>query len=125
MLFCNVLFLYLFCNVLFLCLFCNVFLIAFVLGVGVLTADGQMVVDKLRPLILSFLLFILQAFAIFCGMGIYNTQMYETAIRASAKQRVALEVLSYHVSAPSEDTSRLKVWCYCITSNNINNIGML
>lgn len=49
-----------------------------------------------------------EAFAIFCGMGIDNTQMYETAVRASAKQRVALEVLSYHVSASNEDTDKLK-----------------
>ncbi|XP_053393300.1 dual 3',5'-cyclic-AMP and -GMP phosphodiesterase 11-like isoform X3 [Mercenaria mercenaria] len=49
-----------------------------------------------------------EAFAIFCGMGIYNTQMYETTVRASAKQRVAIEVLSYHVSAPSDECAKLK-----------------
>lgn len=52
-------------------------------------------------------------------MGIYNTQMYETAVRASAKQRVALEVLSYHVSAPSDDTNKLKVWGKLYMANNI------
>ncbi|XP_052266884.1 dual 3',5'-cyclic-AMP and -GMP phosphodiesterase 11-like [Dreissena polymorpha] len=49
-----------------------------------------------------------EAFAIFCGMGIYNTHMYEKTVRASAKQRVALEVLSYHVSACAEDAIKLK-----------------
>ncbi|XP_052771551.1 dual 3',5'-cyclic-AMP and -GMP phosphodiesterase 11-like isoform X2 [Mya arenaria] len=49
-----------------------------------------------------------EAFAIFCGMGIYNTQMYETTVKASAKKRVALECLSYHVSACPVDTNKLK-----------------
>ncbi|GFR65885.1 phosphodiesterase [Elysia marginata] len=49
-----------------------------------------------------------EAFAIFCGMGINNTQMYETAVRAVAKQRVALEVMSYHAIAPEEDAVKLK-----------------
>ncbi|XP_071105991.1 dual 3',5'-cyclic-AMP and -GMP phosphodiesterase 11-like isoform X1 [Haliotis cracherodii] len=49
-----------------------------------------------------------EAFSIFCGMGINNTQMYETALRAMAKQRVALEVLSYHAIAPIEEAHRLR-----------------
>ena len=52
---------------------------------------------------------LLQAFAIFCGMGINNTHMYEKAVRAMAKQRVALEVLSYHTQAPNSEVQRLKV----------------
>lgn len=35
----------------------------------------------------------LEAFAIFCGLGIQNTQMYETVERAMAKQEVTLEVI--------------------------------
>ena len=42
-------------------------------------------------------------------MGIHNTQMYEKAIKAMAKQRVTLEVLSYHASAPLEDAQKLSV----------------
>ena len=42
-------------------------------------------------------------------MGIHNTQMYEKAVRAMAKQRVALDVLSYHAAAPQEDVDRFKV----------------
>ena len=38
--------------------------------------------------------------------------MYEKAVRAVAKQRVALEVLSYHASAPPEDVVRIKVRYY-------------
>jgi hypothetical protein len=50
-----------------------------------------------------------EAFAIFCGMGINNTHMYEKAIAAMAKQSVTLEVLSYHASATTDDAIRLKV----------------
>ena len=55
------------------------------------------------------LLFVVQAFAIFCGMGINNTSMYETAMKAIAKQRVALEVMSYHAIAPMEEAEKLEV----------------
>ncbi|XP_072314677.1 cGMP-specific 3',5'-cyclic phosphodiesterase isoform X2 [Eucyclogobius newberryi] len=51
----------------------------------------------------------LEAFAIFCGLGIQNTQMYETVERAMAKQEVTLEVLSYHASASEEETRELRV----------------
>ncbi len=50
-----------------------------------------------------------EAFAIFCGMGIHNTNMYEKAIVAMAKQSVTLEVLSYHASASMDDAGRLRV----------------
>ncbi|XP_058124704.1 dual 3',5'-cyclic-AMP and -GMP phosphodiesterase 11-like [Anopheles coustani] len=49
-----------------------------------------------------------EAFAIFCGMGIHNTHMYEKAIIAMAKQSVTLEVLSYHASATIDDAYRLR-----------------
>ncbi|XP_041076086.1 cGMP-specific 3',5'-cyclic phosphodiesterase-like isoform X1 [Polyodon spathula] len=51
----------------------------------------------------------LEAFVIFCGLGIQNTQMYETVERAMAKQVVTLEVLSYHASASEEETRELQV----------------
>uniref|UniRef100_A0A3Q3FCI8 Phosphodiesterase n=1 Tax=Labrus bergylta TaxID=56723 RepID=A0A3Q3FCI8_9LABR len=51
----------------------------------------------------------LEAFAIFCGLGIQNTQMYETVERARAKQEVTLEVLSYHASAADEESRELQV----------------
>ncbi|KAL7876188.1 hypothetical protein AOLI_G00111510 [Acnodon oligacanthus] len=51
----------------------------------------------------------LEAFAVFCGLGIQNTQMYETVERAMAKQEVTLEVLSYHASAAEEETRALQV----------------
>lgn len=41
---------------------------------------------------------IFEAFAIFCGLGIHNTQMYESACKLMAKQKVALECLSYHAT---------------------------
>lgn len=40
----------------------------------------------------------LEAFAIFCGLGIQNTQMYERVERAMAKQEVTLEVSHTRVS---------------------------
>ncbi|XP_039176092.1 cGMP-specific 3',5'-cyclic phosphodiesterase isoform X4 [Crotalus tigris] len=51
----------------------------------------------------------LEAFVIFCGLGIQNTQMYEAVERAMAKQMVTLEVLSYHASAAEEETRELQV----------------
>uniref|UniRef100_A0A667YVS9 Phosphodiesterase n=1 Tax=Myripristis murdjan TaxID=586833 RepID=A0A667YVS9_9TELE len=51
----------------------------------------------------------LEAFAVFCGLGIQNTQMYETVERAMAKQEVTLEVLSYHASAAEEEMRALQV----------------
>lgn len=50
-----------------------------------------------------------EAFAIFCGMGIHNTHMYEKAVVAIAKQSVTLEVLSYHATATMDDAQRLRV----------------
>ncbi|XP_055677108.1 cGMP-specific 3',5'-cyclic phosphodiesterase isoform X2 [Lutzomyia longipalpis] len=50
---------------------------------------------------------ILEAFAIFCGLGIHNTQMYESACKLMAKQKVALECLSYHATASQEQTIKL------------------
>ncbi|KFM65357.1 cGMP-specific 3',5'-cyclic phosphodiesterase, partial [Stegodyphus mimosarum] len=49
----------------------------------------------------------LEAFSIFCGLGIYNTQMYENASKLMAKQKVALEVLSYHASSSLEEAKKL------------------
>ncbi|CAG0894619.1 unnamed protein product [Cyprideis torosa] len=48
-----------------------------------------------------------EAVALFCGLGIHNIKMYEKAIRLTAKQQVALECLSYHASAPVEDSKAL------------------
>ncbi|XP_057201809.1 cGMP-specific 3',5'-cyclic phosphodiesterase isoform X2 [Triplophysa rosa] len=50
----------------------------------------------------------LEAIAIFCGLGIQNTQMYEAVERAMAKQEVTLEVLSYHASAADDETRALQ-----------------
>lgn len=41
----------------------------------------------------------LEAFVIFCGLGIQNTQMYEAVERAMAKQMVTLEV-GWHMRDP-------------------------
>lgn len=49
-----------------------------------------------------------EAFAIFCGLGIHNTQMYENACKLMAKQKVALECLSYHATASNDVTEKLQ-----------------
>ncbi|KAL7669696.1 hypothetical protein ACOME3_010342 [Neoechinorhynchus agilis] len=46
---------------------------------------------------------LLQAFGIFCGIGIYNSKIYEDLQAVNAKQRVALDVLSYHTTADEKD----------------------
>jgi len=51
----------------------------------------------------------LKAFAIFCGMGISNTHMYEQVVKAMARQSIALDILTYHTSASVEEVQRLKV----------------
>uniref|UniRef100_A0A1I8FS45 PDEase domain-containing protein n=1 Tax=Macrostomum lignano TaxID=282301 RepID=A0A1I8FS45_9PLAT len=48
-----------------------------------------------------------EAFALFCGLGIHNTRMHEKAEVAMKRQRVALEVLSYHAVAKLDDAIRL------------------
>jgi len=40
-----------------------------------------------------------EAFAIFCGMAIHNTYIYEECVKANARQKIALDVLSYHNAA--------------------------
>lgn len=49
-----------------------------------------------------------EAFTIFCGLGINNCLLYEEIAVASAKQMVALEVLSYHGTVTAEDVVKLK-----------------
>ncbi|CAF0882535.1 unnamed protein product [Adineta ricciae] len=50
---------------------------------------------------------IIEAFSVFCGLGIHNTRQYENVARLTAKQNVAFEVLSYHVVASDEDVQRI------------------
>ncbi|KAJ7375423.1 Dual 3',5'-cyclic-AMP and -GMP phosphodiesterase 11A [Desmophyllum pertusum] len=49
-----------------------------------------------------------EAFAIFCGLGIHNTMIYDQMAKAKAKQQVAIEVLSYHAAARRGEIERLK-----------------
>ncbi len=48
-----------------------------------------------------------EAFALFAGLGIANTQMYEQVLKAEAKQRIAFDVLSYHATATPAEASAL------------------
>uniref|UniRef100_A0A8C4R9Z5 3',5'-cyclic-GMP phosphodiesterase n=1 Tax=Eptatretus burgeri TaxID=7764 RepID=A0A8C4R9Z5_EPTBU len=49
------------------------------------------------------------AFALFCGMAIHNTRMFEMVSKAVAKQAVTLEVLSYHMMAREEEIKPLQI----------------
>nr|XP_022286259.1 dual 3',5'-cyclic-AMP and -GMP phosphodiesterase 11A-like isoform X2 [Crassostrea virginica] len=58
-----------------------------------------------------------EAFTIFCGLGINNCLLYEEIAVASAKQMVALEVLSYHGTVSAEEVVKLKSRKNADTSN--------
>ncbi|GIY89690.1 dual 3',5'-cyclic-AMP and -GMP phosphodiesterase 11 [Caerostris darwini] len=44
---------------------------------------------------------------IFCGLGIQHIEIYERSMKAIAKTKVTLEVLSYHATAPLEEVQEL------------------
>ncbi|XP_075221410.1 dual 3',5'-cyclic-AMP and -GMP phosphodiesterase 11A-like [Lycorma delicatula] len=48
-----------------------------------------------------------EAFTIFCGLGIHNTLMYNEVEKAMARQKVTIEVLSYHATASSKEVEAL------------------
>lgn len=48
-----------------------------------------------------------EAFALFAGLGIANTQMYEQVLKAEAKQRIAFDVLAYHATATATEATQL------------------
>lgn len=50
-----------------------------------------------------------EAFTIFCGLGIHNTIMYSEVEKAMARQKVAIEVLSYHATASDKELETLMV----------------
>ena len=50
-----------------------------------------------------------QALAIFAGVGIRNTKIYDNTVKAIAKCQVAMEVLSYHASVPVNEVGRIQV----------------
>lgn len=48
-----------------------------------------------------------EAFALFAGLGLASRQMYDRVVRLSARQRILLDVLSYHATAPRCEARRL------------------
>lgn len=84
-----------------------------VLSIPIFNSEGKVIgvaqlVNKLKGQHFTEVdIYTLEAFSIFCGLGIYNTQMYENAIKLMAKQKVALEVLSYHASSSVDETKKL------------------
>lgn len=49
-----------------------------------------------------------ESFALFSGMAIHNTQTYEEVSKLSAKQKVALECLSFHSRPNEEEVEQLE-----------------
>ncbi|XP_013791974.2 dual 3',5'-cyclic-AMP and -GMP phosphodiesterase 11A-like, partial [Limulus polyphemus] len=47
-----------------------------------------------------------EAFTLFCGLGINNTLMYSELEKAMARQKVAIEVISYHATATPKDIKK-------------------
>lgn len=45
----------------------------------------------------------------------HSVMNYEAIAKANARQRVALEVLSFHASSSSEEAERVMVKSHCIT----------
>ncbi|CAF2005291.1 unnamed protein product [Rotaria magnacalcarata] len=84
-----------------------------ILSVPIMDSDGHVigvsqVMNKLNGRIFTEDdVAIIEAFSVFCGLGIHNTRQYENVVRLTAKQNVAFEVLSYHVIAPDEDVRRV------------------
>ena len=50
-----------------------------------------------------------KVFAVFCGLAMHSVMNYEKILKAHARQKVALEVLSFHASAPIEEAERVMV----------------
>ncbi|GIY40449.1 dual 3',5'-cyclic-AMP and -GMP phosphodiesterase 11 [Caerostris darwini] len=50
---------------------------------------------------------IFEVFATLCGLGIQHAQLHERAMKAVAKTKVILEVMSYHATAPLEEVQEL------------------
>ena len=45
----------------------------------------------------------------FCGLSMHSVMNYERLLKANARQKVALEVLSFHATSTLEDVERLMV----------------
>ena len=71
------------------------------------------VVAVVVTMFLSFSYFnifpLMEVFATFCGLGLHNVLMYEEMVMASARNKVAFDVLAYHASSSVEEANRLMV----------------
>ncbi|KAI1288399.1 putative 3',5'-cyclic phosphodiesterase pde-5 [Halotydeus destructor] len=47
-------------------------------------------------------------FAIYCGLALYHTRLYEKIHRSEQKYKVAMEILSYHNTATEEELNEIK-----------------
>nr|XP_046911177.1 cGMP-specific 3',5'-cyclic phosphodiesterase-like isoform X3 [Dermatophagoides farinae] len=48
---------------------------------------------------------VIEAFSIFCGLGLQSCLIYEEAIKLNAQQQISLEILAYHASANEEEAT--------------------
>ena len=56
---------------------------------------------------------VIEAFSIFCGLGLQSCLIYEEAIKLNAQQQISLEILAYHASANEEEATLFMV-CVCV-----------
>jgi hypothetical protein len=49
-----------------------------------------------------------KAFGVYCGIGLYNAQLYQELVKSEHKMKVALEVLSYHAMAKDEEVEMIE-----------------
>ena len=47
-----------------------------------------------------------EAFAVYCGLGIYNCQLYQTTVKSLTVKQIVLEILSYHMTSEKVEVDR-------------------
>ena len=52
-----------------------------------------------------------KVFSVFCGLTMHSVMNYEKILKANARQKVALEVLSFHAASSPEEAERVMVRC--------------
>ena len=53
-----------------------------------------------------------KVFAVFCGLTMHSVMNYEKIVKANVRQKVALEVLSFHASSSVQEAEGVMVILY-------------
>lgn len=67
----------------------------------------------------------MEAFVIFCGLGITNTNMYEQSVELSNKQKIAVEMLSYYTSANESEVRSVLSHAHYSRSRSFSSLSHL